>query len=354
MKKILYISAFPPNQKTGGQFYSLNAIKELSQNFLIDILYFSYPGHICEIEKKDNVLSITEVDIMKYDFIKKIWIHPVFTRRFNKSILKRIQSESAKYDILYFDFSQVALYSLYIHHPYKILRIHDVLKQKFGRQNYFMEKWVMSTEKRLLYSFHKVFVPSIKDVNLLKKIYGLNAAYTNEYLKPILFPHIVEQKQQFIFYGYWKRSENTDGLIWFIDKVIPLIKFSSKIIVIGGGLPNEIKERYLKNKGIEYLGFVKNPLDNILESAAVIVPLFQGAGVKVKVIDSFTTGTPVIGTSLAFEGLPDIQGLSYYANNETVFAQIINNFKPFTYKEKINKAKEFDLIYNRHHLLEQI
>ena len=35
MKKLLYITAFPPNQKTGGQAFSLNAINELSQKYII-------------------------------------------------------------------------------------------------------------------------------------------------------------------------------------------------------------------------------------------------------------------------------------------------------------------------------
>lgn len=355
MKRLLYISAFPPNQKTGGQIFSLNAINELSKQYIIDLIYFEYPEHDCELKTEDNIKSITCYHIGRFDFLKKILIHPVFTRRFNNSLLKYLQTITESYDVLYFDFSQVAIYSLYIKHPYKILRMHDVLNQKFSRKNKVLEKWVTYTENKIIKSFNKVFVPSIKDVELLKSIYNVNAFYTNEYLKPIHFSNIaIEQEKQFIFYGYWKRTENTDGLIWFINKVLPLINSNSKFLVIGGGLSKDIKEKFLLTNGIEYLGFVKKPLDIILQSSAVLVPLFQGAGVKVKVIDSFTVGTPVIGTELAFEGLPDIKGLSYYSNNEKDFAKFINDFNPLSYDEKITKAKEFDSIYNKHHLLEQI
>lgn len=354
MKKLLYISSFPPNQKTGGQTFSLNAINELSKKYIIDLIFFYYPEHDCEIVKGDNIQSIKCYNIRKFAFLKKFWIHPVFTRRFNRDLLRYLQSITNNYDVLYFDFSQIALYSLYLKHPYKILRMHDVLYQKFSRKNKLLGKWVFRTEKRLLKSFNKVFVPSQKDVALLKNVYKINAFYTNEYLKKVIFPDYKSQKKQFVFYGYWKRSENTDGLIWFIEKVFPLINIDIKFVVIGGGLPKYIKEKYLIEKGISYVGFIEKPLDIILQSSAVLVPLFQGAGIKVKVIDSFTTGTPVIGTDLAFEGLPDIKGLSYCTNDENDFAGFINNFKPFTYQEKINKAKEFDSIYNRHHLLEQI
>ena len=354
MKTLLYITAFPPNQKTGGQTFSLNAINELSQQYSIDLQYFSYPEHICEIKTGNNIESIKEIPIRKYDFIRTFWCHPIFTRRFNKSVLKQLQEIAGKYDILYFDFSQVAWYSLYIKHPCKILRMHDVLYQKFHRKNFLLEKWVTNTEKKVLNSFTKVFVPSKKDAELLSSVYGINAFYTNEYLKDVQFPAIVEQINQFIFYGYWKRPENTDGLIWFIEKVLPLIKENKRIVVIGGGLDPVIQQRYLNNNQIEYLGFVDKPLDIILKSSAVFVPLFQGAGIKVKVIDSFTVGTPVIGTELAFEGLPEIKGLSYCAKNEHQFADFINNFIPLSYNEKKMVAEEFNRIYNNHHLLEQL
>lgn len=354
MKKLLYITAFPPNNKTGGQIFSLNSIMELSKEYEVILFYFDYPDHTCEIIKHNNIKEIKEFSVKKFDFLRKFWIHPIFTRRFNISILRQLQLIANDYDILYFDFSQVAIYSLYIKHPYKILRMHDVLYQKFSRKNKILTKWVINTEKKILESFSKVFVPSKKDVDLLKKVYGVNALYTNEYLKPVQFPKEFNQKNLFIFYGYWKRSENTDGLIWFIKNVLPLLKIRLNIAVIGGGLPDEINKNYLIPNSIKYMGFVENPLEIIMQSAAVFVPLFQGAGIKVKVIDSFTVGTPVIGTYLAFEGLPDISGMIYCNNDAESFASAIIEFKPLTYKEKMEKAKEFDSIYNKHHLFEQI
>jgi hypothetical protein len=232
--------------------------------------------------------------------------------------------------------------------------MHDVMFQKFSRKNPLMAKWVTGTERKIVRAFEKVFVPSKKDADLLNKVYGVNAFYTNEYLKPVDFTATVEQKKQFVFYGYWKRPENTDGLIWFVQKVLPLLKGKYEFIVIGGGLDSEIQEKKLLPDDIRYLGFVVNPLEIIMQSSAVLVPLFQGAGIKVKVIDSFTAGTPVIGTELAFEGLPDIPHLSYLSESPEDFANAIETFSSLTYEEKIELAKQFESIYNKHHLLEQL
>lgn len=361
MKKLLYITAFPPCQKTGGQQFSLNAIGELAQEYSVDVFYFSYPGHVCELSVTENasecehgVSSLCDLPVKKFDFVKRFWIHPLFTRRFNTSSLHRIQSAAFNYDILYFDFSQVALYSLYIDHPHKILRMHDVMFQKFGRKNPLLAKWVTATERKLLRSFEKVFVPSKKDAELVRTVYNINALYTNEYLKPVHFPEECVQKKQFVFYGYWRRLENAEGLIWFMRNVFPLLKNTHSFIVIGSGLDFSIQEKFLQPNHVNYLGFVDEPLEIILQSAAVLVPLFQGAGIKVKVIDSFTAGTPVIGTEIAFEGLPEIDGLSFLAKDAKSFAEIIDSFNPFSLEEKEAKAYFFDSIYNNHHLLEQI
>ena len=99
---------------------------------------------------------------------------------------------------------------------------------------------------------------------------------------------------------------------------------------------------------------MNNPLEIIAQSSAVLVPLFQGAGVKVKVVDSFTVGTPVIGTELAFEGIPDVSGLSFCATNEIEFVRFIESFKILSYEQKQDYANKFRKLYDNHHLLEQI
>ena len=52
------------------------------------------------------------------------------------------------------------------------------------------------------------------------------------------------------------------------------------------------------------MGFVDDPYLLLSHAKALVSPLFNGAGIKVKVIESLACGTPVIGTEIAFEGLP--------------------------------------------------
>lgn len=351
---ILYITAFPPNSRSGGQAFSKNCIEHLSNRFFVDVVYFSYPEHECV--SFDKVQNIKEFHPSAKNIFFHPFIFPLFTKRINPRILKYLKEIAPRYDVLYFDFTQVALYSLYIKHPCKIVRCHDIMAQKFSRKGKFFRSWIKGTEKKILNSVEYVFVPSKKDSEIVLHEYGIKAEYTNEYLHDFSFPSAIEDKKSFLFFGLWSRKENLDGLVWFIKDVFPLLKENIKnsLFVMGGGLSKENQEIYLKPNKINYLGFVEDSYARIVQSSAVIVPLFTGAGVKVKVLDSFTTGTPVIGTDVAFEGIPEISGLTNLVVSAEDFAAKMNNFVSCSLGQKISNANEFRKIYDNNHLDDRI
>jgi len=351
MNKLLFITAFPPNNKSGGQVFSLNLLKDLSKKYKVDLIYFNYEDHT--IDKNISVNSIKSFNVSNLYSLRNFTKHPVFTRRFNKNILHYIANIASNYDILFFDYTQVGIYSLFLKHPYKVIRCHDVMAQKFTRRNKFFYNWVKLTENKILESAKKCFVLTEKDAEIIKKEYNLKVQYANEYLKNFQFYNYSETGKIFVFFGLWSRPENTEGLLWFVKKVIPLINQNTEttFLIIGGGLSDKIVKKYLSPyKNIRYLDFVDDPLDIIYKSGALVAPLFSGAGVKVKVIDAFTTGTPVIGTDITFEGLPYIKNLVRLAKEPSEYADIINNFTALSSNEKKENAAIFRSIYDKNHL----
>lgn len=348
--KILYITAFPPNHRSGGQTFSLNCISHLAKKCTVDLLYFSYPGHKCEVEEfARNVKSFSPS--FKNSFFYP-FAFPLFTKRFSWKVLNYLHKTASQYDVLYFDFTQVAIYSLFIEHPCKVVRCHDILAQKFSRENKIFLPWIRHTEEKILKSTSYVFVPSKKDSDILKNLYGISASFSNEYLNKFDFPLAIPSEKSFIFFGLWSRNENLSGLIWFIKNVFPNLngEIKKSLFVMGGGLSKENEEKYLKPAGIKYFGFVKDSYKQIVKNSAMIVPLFEGAGVKVKVLDSFTTGTPVFGTDVAFEGIPEIKGMANLALNAEEFAQKLNIFVPLSLEQKKANANLFREIYDKNHL----
>ena len=76
-----------------------------------------------------------------------------------------------------------------------------------------------------------------------------------------------------------------------------------------------------------YEGWLLDPYVRIANAKALIAPLFQGAGVKVKVIEALACGTPVIGTSVALEGIPVyMDNALYHFDNADDLYRILDKF----------------------------
>ena len=250
----------------------------------------------------------------------------------------------------------MAIYSLYLEHPNKVIRCHDVIAQRFTRKKNFFLNLIKKNEANILKSANYIFVPSPKDALLIKKLYGLKAIATNEYIQEIEIPELQDEVRNLTFFGLWSRPENIEGLRWFVSRVFPLLSEEQKksVVVMGGGLSKADEAELLTVHRIEYLGYVEDAYSVLAKSKAVIVPLFHGAGIKVKVLDSFTMGTPVIGTDIAFEGIPNVEKLIYRANNEQEFVEQINKVKVMFREEKVELKDKFYQEYNCNHLTDYI
>lgn len=352
--KILIITAFPPNQKTAGQDYTRRLILDLlDKGNTISLFYTEYPNHLVELPESIKIEGVTKTSIS--NCIKNFVYHPFFTRRFNKSTLNKIISISHNFDMLYFDFSQVHLYSLFIKHPCKILMCHDVIFQKYTRKGKIQLPWIKYSEKKILKTASKIITFSKKDSLMIKREYKLESIPVNFYLKNDKFDyscinHQIENNF-FCFYGAWNRKENTECLKWFIDNVYPFIPTQIKFKIIGSGINEALKTQLLKLNNIEILGFVEEPVKEIARTQALIAPLHKGAGVKVKVIDALSSGTQVIGTDVTFEGIEDNEKNKLFINcaDAIEYINIFNQWENVCFKYKQDAAVEFYNRYNTNH-----
>ncbi len=357
--KILFITAFPPNQKTAGQDYTRRLLDDLvSRGHKISLFYADYPNHSAELDERIELLGTIHPYIKNCLFLP--FLHPFFTRRFDKSVISFVQSAAKNFDMLYFDFSQVHLYSLFTDHPNKVLMCHDVICQKFTRKGRFFLPWIKHCEKKLLRSADKIITFSKKDSAVIKNEYGFSSTPVNFYLKNGHFDYYKEnlciQENLFCFYGAWNRAENTECLEWFFSEVYPNVRGDIEYAIIGGGMNNSLKRRLSSCKNIKILGFVENPVTEIAKCQALIAPLRKGAGVKVKVIDSLSCGTPVIGTDVAFEGIEDNSRnrLFYAAQVPCDYSSILNGWQNISSAQKQSAADEFFARYNTNHFADII
>lgn len=356
-KSILIVSAFPPCSKTAGEDYTKRLLFDLvDRGHKVDLIYAKYPKHEVEIPTQVEVLRILSPSLT--NCIKKPYVHPFFSKRYDSKTKDFIQNVAEKYDMLYFDFAQVHYYSQFMKHPCKVLMCHDVIYQKYMRKTSIINvSWIKYWEKRLLLKAKASFAFSRKDSSIIQNQYGIHTIPINFYLKTTSFEYTRDIKvtNKMCFYGAWNRKENIEMLEVFISEILPKLKRKRKFEVIGGGMAQPLKEK-LENLGFICWGFVENPLINLAECQALIAPLQQGAGVKVKVIDALTVGLPVIGTEIAFEGIEDNEDnkLFFQAKTYDEFAEMIDHWEQITKDYKQKAADEFYKRYSGNHFPDHI
>lgn len=356
MKKILFITAFPPNRMTAGQNYSRELLSSLVGDFNIDLISFSYPNHSIEVDRKINILKNYNVSKVSklISWLQVPFVHPFFAFRFRIDLLIYLLKNVKNYNCLYFDFSQVFLYSLFLKHPCKIMMSHDVIFQKMKRSKWFkfnpVNLLLYSTEKNILTTADVILTFSKKDKLLLDDLYRLNSNvvsfFIDEKIKQLNYQTIVLERK-FCFFGAWNRPENIEGLVWFFEEVFQFTEENIKFEIIGPGLDERILEKIECLNRVEYLGFIDNPYKNIAESLALIAPIFQGAGVKVKVIESLATGTSIFGSELAFEGIDDLgDGSMILCTTAADYIKGINTFPTAILSKKLKTKLLFEESYS--------
>lgn len=307
MNKILFITAFPPNKFTAGQNYTRQLLNDLVRENEVDLIYWKYPNHELDVSSKVNVLVSYNIEKANKGF--KAFYFPLFSKRYNKKIQYYINSISNNYDLIYFDFSQVFLYSLNIKHPLKIGMAHDVIAQKYNRHKFFryLMPWIKVTERKCLEELDYIFTFSKKDSDFILKKYEISSLNVPFYLEAGILNldfNKIEIGNYFVMYGAWNRDENQESIKWLLDNISNFNEY--KIKIIGGGMPDALINKIMEIPTIKYIGFVDNPYPIIASSCGLIAPLFHGAGVKVKAIESLALGTPVLGTNVTFEGIDNL------------------------------------------------
>lgn len=106
------------------------------------------------------------------------------------------------------------------------------------------------------------------------------------------------------FIGSLDWLPNLEGLLWFIEKVWQ--PFSSEwrgwsLHVAGRNTPKFLFEKQTKN--LIFHGEVVDSTCFIQTKNIIIVPLFAGSGLRVKILESMANAKPVVSTSIGLEGI---------------------------------------------------
>lgn len=256
-------------------------------------------------------------------------------------LIKERMSQS-NYDIIYYDHLQLGVYhknicamnssAKYIldeHNcEYMIMKRHyenasNILKKAFLNIEY---KKLMRFEAKMLKAADKVLVLSNED-----KL-QLETASDREFLNAIIpisvGDHSIKdvskkdsKKLRMLFLGTMTWEPNRSGLVWFMQNVIPKLEKQGvdySLDIVGKNPDDEIKNLAKQHENINVAGYVESIEEYFEKCDVMVVPLFVGSGQRVKIIESFSRGFPVVSTTVGAEGLG-------YTDGENIFIADTDN-----------------------------
>ena len=335
MKILLLTNKFPFPPKDGGAIATFNLIKSFSKlrNEVV-VLSMNTSKHLFDTTKlPDEVKKIAHFISVKVNnklnafdaFVNLIQnksynISRFISEEFNNKLIEILHEK--KFDL-------VQLEGLYLS-PYvetirtfsdaKIsMRAHNVEHQIWERnadyeKGIIKKKYLKTLSKQLKkYELARIgkydfMVPiSISDYEYFKNFehetlfHVCTASFDEELLN---FKKSKVEISSLFFMGSLDWIPNLNGLNWFIKNPWKEIstKFPKlKFYIAGRNMPGEIKN--IKEKNIYILGEIDDAYDFMNSKQIMIVPLFSGSGMRVKIIEGLALEKTIVSTSIGAEGI---------------------------------------------------
>ena len=134
------------------------------------------------------------------------------------------------------------------------------------------------------------------------------------------------EPETMLFLGGVRHPPNQQGLNWFTQKVLPAVldrKPKARLIIVGAEPPPAHSLPHLP-ENIELRGFVEDVREPLGRYAVFVCPILSGSGMRVKLLEAFAAGIPVVSTPLGAEGLAATDGeICSLAADPLEFAQKI-------------------------------
>lgn len=124
------------------------------------------------------------------------------------------------------------------------------------------------------------------------------------------------------FIGSLDWMPNLQGIEWFLLNVTPKLK-NIELHIAGRNTPQHLLEINISDVIIH--GEVDNSIHFINEHSLMIVPLFSGSGMRVKILEGLALGRVILTTSIGVEGIPAKDGEHLFiVNTASDFIDKIN------------------------------
>ena len=225
-------------------------------------------------------------------------------------------------DVLQLDYTQFAVYSAPFRRIATFLFEHDIYFQFVRRgmkaldnplvwlHHFYEYLRALRFERQAVRKFDAVQVCTAANRRYLET-YAWKAAPIKEGLRAGIdvsrYEYVAEGRkpEMLLFTGNFRHPPNQEALTFFARQVLPEVRRhrpQARLIVVGAEVTPQF-ERSLEDTKIEFAGRVADIRPSLYRHTIFVCPVLSGSGVRVKLLEAFASGIPVVSTSQGAEGL---------------------------------------------------
>jgi glycosyltransferase involved in cell wall biosynthesis len=168
--------------------------------------------------------------------------------------------------------------------------------------------WCKRSERALLNRFRMTLVCSQNDRAYLR-LPRVEVVPNSYRAHPLMdAPRAGDAERDLLFVGSMFYKPNFEGVRWFVQQVLPLIrrqKANVRFTVIGRS-PDKMPRdwQWLRSPHVEFIGTVPDVAPYVRSARLEVCPLLRGSGTRIKILESLAYGTPIVSTHIGAYGLP--------------------------------------------------
>ncbi len=197
-------------------------------------------------------------------------------------------------------------------------------------------------ERRWLPRFSLLLAASAEDARSVREISPAARVEVYPNAIPLVpLPDLADQPA-LIFSGNLEYRPNVSAVRFFRKRIWPLIRecWPGLVWRLVGKNPQAVAKFVAGDARIELVGPVENAIQALASARVVVVPLLAGSGTRVKILEAWAAGRPVVSTSLGAEGLPvrDGEHLLLADNPEDFAAAVSRLLASPQLRERVGRA----------------
>lgn len=388
MKILFLLQDFPYPPLTGFHWKAYNLIKYMAKNNECHILSFG------DSNAQQRAIEFSRI-------LPKVWVRGIFptqkginlnilrltniikglpfslarykSKDFTDAFRKALQSE--KYDLIHYDMINMAQFFSIGQSLPSVLSPNDAFSlayQRSAKQKGMLSlrKIILQLSSRLLCRFERNVYPNFLKVHVVspvdyKHIRSISPKINLELIELAVGDEFYKYQNnisrnsdsrylKLLFTGSFRNPGILRGLLDFLKLSYPMIirEFRHiQLIILGRNAPLSLLKYLKKLDKVNFLPWVEDYINCILNADVVIFPDKSGTGIKTRVLQSMALAKPIVASPIALEGIAIQDRVHCLVNkNPDKFAQsVITLLKDPKLRKQIGMAAR-DLIFKRYNM----